>query len=491
MSETILSKLLKRCEDHPEKLAIVSGKRAVRYGELRDRICSAAARFKDMGVGHGDRIILAASSSPSFTYGYFGTHAIGAVAISIDPLTPASRLRFIIEQVDPKGVFTVKEYNEGGFSVSNINELDSLEYGSIDVGVPDPRDVSDVLFTTGTTGKPKGVVLTHGNILSAARNINTFIGNKDDDVEIVPLPLSHSFGLGRLRCAMLAGGTIVLVDGFTFPGRIFRAMEQFRATGFAFVPAGLAVLLRLTGDEIGKYAEQLRYIEIGSAPMPQEHKEWLMRLLPKTRICMHYGLTEASRSTFIEFHESREKLNSIGKPSPSVEVRVSDENDRELPPNQTGRIMVKGKMVMKGYWKDDELTESALREGWLCTGDVGYRDDDGFLYLAGREGDMINVGGLKVSPVEVEEVLSCHVKVENCACIGIPDPGGITGEAVKAYLVSKNPSSQKPTGDELIEFLKGKLEPYKIPVAFEWVESIPQTSSGKIQRDVLRRQSSN
>ncbi len=490
LSDTIIAKVFEYARNKPDNIAIISGDTTVSYRQLKEKIESAASTLFEMGVRSGERVVLAASNSAAFIYAYFASHLIGGIAVPIDPQTPESRLRYIIERVEPKGVFTVRDYKHEMIEIHRINELDCQFPRVGQFSSPSPDTIADIMFTTGTTGNPKGVILTHENIFCAATNINQFIKNSDEDVEVVTLPLSHSFGLGRLRCNILAGGALILTGGIKLPGQIIRSIEKWNATGFTFVPSGLAVMFRLTGDELGNYSEQLKYIEIGSAPMAMENKKRLMRLLPKTRICMHYGLTEASRSTFIEFHESKDKLHSIGKPSPNVEVRVLDEDKRELPSNQSGGILVKGNMVMKGYWRDEELTKRVFHDGWLYTGDIGYRDDDGYIYLAGREGDIINVGGLKVSPVEVEEALALHEKIENCACIGIPDPGGITGEAVKAFLVAKNPSTQKPGQEELVQFLKDKLESYKIPVDFEWIDFLPQTASGKIQRNSLRRKTS-
>ncbi len=471
---------------NPEKAAIIRGDAVVTYGTLKGKIISAAHKLMTVGIKKGDRVIFSASKNPSFVYGYFGAHLIGAVAVSIDPHTPERRVRYIVDEVSPSAIFSVREYGIEGQKRFPVDDLDCPEENASNLDLPEIDSLADILFTTGTSGNPKGVMLSHRNISAAAANINTFIQNEYSDREVVPLPLSHSFGLGRLRCVMAKGGTIILSEGFTFPGKIFSEMVKWKATGMAFVPAGLAILFRLTGDEIGKFSGQLRYIEIGSASMPPAHKERLMRLLPRTRICMHYGLTEASRSTFIEFHRDREALNSIGKPSPNVEVRIVDEGGNELPPGGKGKIVVKGGMVMEGYWNRERETEKVLREGWLVTGDIGYKDERGFIFLDGREGDIINVGGLKVSPVEVENVLSLHEKVESCACVGIPDPNGITGEAVMAFLVPENSSLPLPGKRELNDFLKGKLEAHMIPVMYRWEKTLPRTSSGKLQRPKLK-----
>ncbi len=466
----------------PDKTALISEGRRISYGELSSNVTGAAAMLSRFGVKRGDYVILSASNSPAFVHGYLGCHLLGAAAVPIDPKTPKPRIEFIREAISPKAVFLSNpDEGEGDESIERFRTIAAASLG--EQPSPDPKATADVLFTTGTTGKPKGVVLTHSNLLAAATNINAFIGNTDQDVEVVPIPLSHSFGLGRLRCALVAGGAVVLAEGFLFPAKIFRALSDWKATGLVAVPAGFALLFRLSGDKLGEYAGQLRYIEIGSAPMPQADKERLMRLLPSTRICMHYGLTEASRSAFIEFHESRDRLGTIGKASPNVSISIRDERGQELPTGETGELCVRGGMVMREYWNAPEETRNAHWGDWLRTGDLARVDEEGYLYLTGRAKDMINVGGIKVAPREVEEVLRKHARIEDAACVGIPDPQGLSGEAVKAFLV---PTAPPPSGDppvqELVELVRQELEAAAVPVAFEWVDSIPKTSSGKVQR---------
>ena len=486
MSNTLVAQLLDRARRSPEKLAIIAGEQTVTYGELRQRILAAAAELASLGVRPGDCVILAASGTPAFAYGYFATHLIGAVAVPLDPQAPDTRLAHVAGRVEPRAIFAARAYEHATLGpVRAIDDLAGLESNGDEPQGPGLDDLADLLFTTGTSGAPKGVMLTHRNILAAATNINGVLGNDASDREVVPLPLSHSFGLGRLRCNALAGGTVILVGGFKLPGEILNAMERWKATGFAVVPAGMAVLVRFGQEELAGFSDQLKYMEFGSAPMPLATKQLLIEILPRTRVWMHYGLTEASRCTFIEFHDSREFLDSIGKPTPNVEVRVVDEQNRDMPHGAPGEIIVKGGMVTAGYWQDPERTAKTLVDGWLHTGDLGYKDEQGYVYLHGRKGDMINVGGFNVSPVEVEEVLAQHAAIEQGACIGIPDPSEVSGEVVKVFLVPRN-GQARPTRRELVDWLKPRLEPYKIPAAVEWVESLPKTGSGKLQRGVLR-----
>ena len=485
MNQPIVTNILQFASRHPDKPAIIHGDAITTYGTLANRIQGAANKLRATGIQPGDRIILAAAKSPSFVYGYFATHLLGAIALPVDPEITDKNLAYIIDQTTPKALFIARDFAYGSLTAIPIDTCDAAPTAtSTTPAPPDLQQTADILFTTGTTGQKKGVVLTHANILAAAININTFIGNTADDREVLPLPLSHSFGLGRLRCNMLAGGTLILVDGFLKARQIFTAFEKWHATGFCFVPAGLQVLFRLSGDKLGNYAAHLKYIEIGSAPMPRENKERLMRLLPQTRICMHYGLTEASRAAFIEFHADKEHLDSIGKPSPNVAMAIRNEQRENVPDGDIGRIHVKGGQVMQTYWQNREETAKTLQDGWLDTGDVGYRQD-GYLYLKGRYKDIINIGGRKVAPDEIEELLRQHPAIEDCACIGIQDPENITGESIKAFICLR--PGPPPSPEDLTQFLRDRLETYKLPRLYEIIDQIPKTASGKLQRQLLPR----
>lgn len=364
---------------------------------------------------------------------------------------------------------------------------DELAEGGQDtLAVPGPDDLqqpADILFTTGTTGKSKGVVLSHQALAAACRHITAVVGTTAGDVELLPLPLSHSFGLGRMRSALSAGASLVLFDGVYDASSIVNALSEHRATGFSSVPAGIAILLEQQAAGLGRAAPHLRYLEIGSASMPVVHKMHLMALLPETRICMHYGLTEASRSAFLNFHDDHDKLESIGRPSPGVEMRIAREDATEAAAGTEGHLEVRGRHLMSGYWQDPEMTAATLRDGWLRTGDLGRVDDGGYFWLSARASDIINVGGRKVSPHELEAVLLRHPAIAECACVGIPDP--LSGQAVAAFLVACPGRRELPKLSELAKLLRENVEPYKVPRKFEWVDELPKSSSGKVLRHQL------
>jgi long-chain acyl-CoA synthetase len=246
------------------------------------------------------------------------------------------------------------------------------------------------------------------------------------------------------------------------------------------VPAGFDILRRTTADLLGRAAAHIRYVEIGSAPMKPETRRWLTEMLPQTRICHHYGLTEASRAAFTEYHGDVHKPNTVGRAAPNVEIAICDETGRRLPAGEMGEVVVRGGMVMQGYWKQPELTEQTFSPEGLKTGDIGYLDEDGYVFLLGRRGDLINVGGRKVAPDEIEELL-CQLKgVRDVGCVG--EPHDLLGECVKAYLVA----DREIAHTEVVAFLRSRVEECKIPQAVERIDSIPRTTSGKIQRQLLR-----
>lgn len=487
----LIGRLLAHAEADPQRRALVVEDQQVTYGQLLQRVAQAAQILRSRGVEAGDRVVLAASATPSFVYGYLACHYLGAIAAPVDPKIAPQRLGYIAEKARPKAIYLARPPRRSTLNWHPVEELsEDGRISELEPVTATAAQAADLLFTSGTTGEPKGVVLSHGAILAAAEYINAFLGNTADDREVLPLPLSHSFGLGRLRCNLLAGGTLIIVDGFGSPGRLLGALADWDATGFACVPAGFAVLFKTSGRKLGEFSKTLRYIEIGSAAMPLEHKRLLMTLLPDTRICMHYGLTEASRSAFIEFHEAGDRLESIGKPSLGVELRIVDKKGCDSAPGKAGRIIIKSSALMTGYWEDPAATREAFLGEYLITGDIGHRDEKGYLFLDAREKELINVGGREVSPGEIEALLDTHPAVAASACIGIPDLQELTGMAVKAFLVAR-PGVDLPSSAQLAKHLRGKIELYKMPRSFEWIEELPRTASGKLQRTRLAEREAN
>lgn len=468
----------------PEHIALITSAEQVTYAQLWERCLQAATNVKrKCKLTQGDRIILSASANIDFIYAYFGIHIAGGICVPIDPDTNETRFDLIKKSTNPVCTMGVLHKCTGAETVSFSDVLTPCE--DLDTfQQPDKERVADVLFTTGTTGAPKGVALNHRNLSAAALNINTFIQNTSDDVELLALPVSHSFGLGRVRCVLSKGGTLILLGTFASMKKFFGQMEQYRCTGFGMVPAAWGYIKKMSGQRIGQFAGQLRYIEIGSSFMSVEDKKLLCELLPNTRICMHYGLTEASRSAFLEFHSEHDKLDTAGKASPNVEIKIFDNEGKEQPAGAEGEVCVKGEHVTCSYWNESvERFAQDFNSEYFRTGDAGYLDEDGYIHLKSRIKEMINVGGKKVSPMEVEDVLNSIPGIADSACVAIPDPEGVLGELVKAFIVC---NVENLTDDAILEALRPKLETYKLPVAIERIAEIPRTASGKIQRLMLK-----
>lgn len=475
---TILNTLKNHSIEYSDKCALIEGERHVTYSQLWSNICKAASYYSRSN-SKGDRVILSASKSIDFVFSYFGAQLAGLITLPIDPSINELRLNRIITSAHPEGIYGTLFQKDLPIDVTPFPDLTEEIESTFDT--PSSDEIADILFTTGTTGLPKGVVLTHGNEYATACNINEFIKNTSEDVELLALPISHSFGLGRMRCTLVKGGTVVILGSFANVKRFFKEIEKHHVTGFGMVPASWEYIKKMSGDKLSTYANQLHYIEIGSAPMSKDEKTHLSSLLPTTRICMHYGLTEASRCTFLNFHEDMEHINSIGKPTPNVDIRIYSEEGQPLPPLKEGEICAKGGNVCYDYWGNhhDEYINS-FYEGYFRTGDWGYMSEDGYFYLISRKKELINVGGKKLSPLEVEEVINSIPGIQESACIGIQD--NVLGEAVKAFVVRTDTNL---TPDQILDICRHQLEGYKVPTQIEFIDKLPKTSSGKLQRLLL------
>lgn len=475
--QPVVLAIQQRADEHPAKAAIVFEHDAVTYRQLVLGMRSAAAYLRQKGVKPGDVVALYAEKTKEFYHCYFGAHLMGAAVLNLDASTKEERLNYVFGQTHPALCL-----GSGLKADARFDEIGLEQFApDTELTAPPMEAVADIMFTTGTTGEPKGVPLTHANLAAAAWQINSFIGTCADDVEVLALPICHSFGMGRSRCVLAAGGTLVPVPGFSNPKRLFAAMDQYRATGLAFVPAAWAYLQKMSGDALAAHAASLRYIEIGSAAMDTATRRHLMELFPHTRICMHYGLTEASRSAFIEFHSQSGHLDSAGLPAPHVQISILSPVGTPVQTGEEGEICIKGDHVVAAYLNQPA---AACRHGeYFRTGDWGMLDADGYLHVLSRTKDIINTGGKKVSPDEVEGILCSIPGVAEAACVPAPDPQGVLGEVVRAVLVSDG--TPHPTDATLRAAVAAQAEAYKVPAVIEWRDSLPKTESGKLQRRLV------
>jgi len=335
-----------------------------------------------------------------------------------------------------------------------------------------------LLYTSGTTGRPKGVMLSHGNLVANNVTIIDYLRLGPDDVGLTVMPFHFSYGNSVLHTHLGAGATLLLEDNLAYPLVVMQRLQNERVTGFSGVPSTFAILMSRTRIEDFDLSS-MRYLTQAGGAMTRAAIQRMRHLVPSARFFVMYGQTEATaRLTYLPPERLDEKLGSIGKALAGVDIEVRGPRGEVLPPGQTGELCARGPNIMLGYWRDEEATREAVVEGWLHTGDLAHTDDDGFLYIDGRLVEMIKVGSFRVSPLEVEEVLATLPGIAEMAVASMPDE--LLGHAVKAELVLRERASLDER--QVKAHCRARLAGYKVPKVVEFARELPRTSSGKIQR---------
>jgi acyl-CoA synthetase (AMP-forming)/AMP-acid ligase II len=348
-------------------------------------------------------------------------------------------------------------------------------------------DLATIIYTSGSTGDPKGVMLTHLNMVSAATSITAYLENREDDIILNALPLSFDYGLYQVLMAFKFGGTVVLEKSFTYPYQVIQKMIQEKVTGFPGVPTIYAILLGL--KDLDKFDfSNLRYMTNTAAALPPAHIERLRKAFPHATLYSMYGLTECKRVSYLPPAELDRRPSSVGRGMPNEEVWVVDENDHQVGPGMVGELVVRGSNVMRGYWGLPDETARVLKPGKypgeviLHTGDLFKTDEEGFLYFVGRKDDMIKSKGERISPREIEQCLCGLEEVAEAAVIGVPDE--ILGQAIKAFI--RRHDDKQLTENDVLKHCKINLEDFMVPQSVIFIDSFPKTSTGKIDKLALK-----
>ncbi|KZO01191.1 fatty acid--CoA ligase family protein [Pseudobacillus badius] len=485
------------------------------YEELNKAVHKFASGLKALGIQKGDHIALIVGNSPEFIIGLYGALRAGATVIPVNPLYSPGEMSYILQNGDAKAVIMLdvlvpladkiaealpfvehyiicetkdertKEASPELFSICRKMKTFS---SVLDKGLPSfqPPDVSEedtavILYTSGTTGKPKGAMLTHKNLYSNARDIGSYLQFSDKDRIITALPMFHVFCLSVcLNAPLISGATMIIFPKFS-PRAVFAQARQHKATVFAGVPTMYNFLYQSDEGHPEDFAS-LRLCISGGSSMPVALLENFEEKF-RVKISEGYGLSEASPVAAFNPLDRPRKAGSIGCSIMNVENKVVNEQGEELPPGEVGELIVRGPNVMKGYYKQPEYTAAALKNGWLYTGDLARKDEEGYFYIVDRKKDLIIVGGYNVYPREVEEVLYSHPYVIEAAVFGVPDPD--YGEAVLAFVV---PKDEKLTKEELLDYCHSRLADYKLPAQVEFLEELPKNTTGKILRRALKQQ---
>ncbi len=490
-------------ERHPDKPAIVAGDRTIGYRDLELRVRRAAAGLNELGVARGDRIALLLGNVPEFVEALHGAWRLGAAVAPLNVMLTRDEIAFILEDADAKVVVAEPENAEAVLAVRG--GVDALGHVVVTgrgpapegaaryedvlataLGPPGSRRASDDLallaYTAGTTGRPKGAMLTHGNLLANLDQIAEVpaLAEAESDVVLLALPLFHIYALNAvLGVTLREGATAVLVERFD-PVSTLELVERHRVTVLFGAPPMFQAWLA-AADQRDFDLSSVRLAVSGAAPLPGEVLRAFRERFGVT-IWEGYGLTETAPAVTTNALGTEAKANSIGLPLPGLDVRLVDEDGEDVEDGDPGEIVVRGPNVFSGYWNRDEETGAAFREGWLRTGDVAYRDDDGYLFIVDRKKDLIIVSGFNVYPAEVELALVEHPKIAEAAVVGVVDER--TGEAVKALVVPT--PGETLTDDEVMEHCRVRLARFKWPRTVEIVGSLPRHVTGKVLRRALR-----
>jgi amino acid adenylation domain-containing protein len=489
----------------PDKTAIVAGGRRLTYWDLDGMSDRLAAALVARGVARGDRVVVYMDNSWETVVAIFATLKAGAVFSPINPTTKADKLAYVINNCRAKALITQERLvpiaasalasaPSATISVIVGGEGESVLPGGLrfhdalaDVAATPPAfpgielDLAMLVYTSGSTGFPKGVMMTHQNVVAAATSITTYLENTEDDIILNVLPVSFDYGLYQVLMALKVGATLVLEKSFAFPQVIFEKMRAERVTGFPVVPTMAALILQMKEIRPDSFPH-LRYITNTAAALPPAHIQRLQELFPGARLYSMYGLTECKRCTYLPPEELRRRPGSVGIAIPGTEAYVVDDTGARAKRGEVGELVIRGPHVMKGYWENAEATERALRPGpfpWekvLYTGDLFRTDEEGFLYFVGRKDDIIKTRGEKVSPKEVENVLYALPGVSEAAVVGVPDP--ILGMAIRAVVVG----DPKLTAQDVIRHCARNLEDYMVPKEVEFRSELPKSDNGKISR---------
>lgn len=490
----------------PEAICIVQQGRQVSYSELWHEVCGVARFLKEQGLAREDRVALLLDNSIEYVTGYYGTLLAGGTVVALNPVAKARTHLHIIKHCDASWLIANGQLRELNLITESIEDncqliltseshkhinhsyysyveiVNSLNQNDHPVLMSEPEQLAALIYTSGTTGDPKGVMLSHQNLLANTESIIEYLGLTADDSILNVLPFNYSYGNSVLHTHLAVGGRIVIENSMMFPQKVLERMSREQVTGFAGVPSTFALLLNRV--KLKDYnLDTVRYMTQAGGPMPPSHIKRLISELPDLKFYVMYGQTEATaRLTYLPPERLEEKFGSCGVAVPEVELKICSSNGRAVANGITGEINARGKNIMLGYWKNPESTKRVLVEGWLRTGDLAHKDKEGFIFIDGRSTDMIKSGAHRISPQEIEEVISELEEVAEVGVSGVPDD--ILGQVVKAFIITRDGINlDKKT---VQRYCKKNLAPYKIPKHIDFVQDLPKTASGKIQRHRLK-----
>jgi amino acid adenylation domain-containing protein len=498
----------------PHKEAITYGDDRITYAELDARANALAHSLITQGVQSGERVLIFADNCIETVVAFWAVLKANAVVSIINPQTKTDKLAYLLNDCRAvvlicaahlariflpaaaqsphlKVVVVIGHLAQEAVKAlpGYINWEMALEIGDR-IAAPMRRrldiDLAAIIYTSGSTGEPKGVMLTHRNMLTAATSVSTYLGMHEDDVVLAVLPLAFDYGLYQMIMSCRMGARLVLERSFMYPPAVLNVMVKEGVTGFPGVPMMFAALIEM--QSLQDYdLSKIRYVTNTAAALPGKHIERLRELFPQAQIFSMYGLTECKRCTYLPPEDIARKPDSVGIAIPNTELWLVDEQDNKLGCGEVGQLVIRGATVMKGYWEKPEATAKKLRPGplpgelVLYTGDLCRLDEEGYLYFVARMDDVIKSRGEKVAPKEIENVLMNIEGVKEAAVIGVPDP--LLGQAIKAFVVLEQTAVL--TEKDILRDCQRRLENFMMPKFIEFRTELPKTTTGKIKKTDL------
>lgn len=503
----------------PDRRAVIDRRGVHTYRDLWQDICACALALEELGLKKHDRVVMECTQDEFFLAMNFACQLTGSLFVGVERRVAPDRLDEIISQTKPALVLTLKP---AGAKLSGTGNAPSMAPGAhvqcseahrepvyIDVKgfasllekqresdldvMPDqaavmleqadPEDTAEILFSTGTTGKSKGVVLSNRANVANAENIIAGTHMDKDSVEAVPLPVNHAHGLRTCYAHLLHGSTVIIAGGITLPRVLFDMMERYGADAMDLTPSAAQMLMKSSSEKLRGIAPRIKYIEIGAAFLPESTKQQLRKFFPDSRLYNFYGSSESGRTCCLDFSTDTDLPGCIGKPVPNAhfEIMDPDGNPMDSDAEHTGLLATAGPMNMTCYWGEPELTSETLRNGYLITSDLSYIDENGYIYVLGRADDVINYKGVKISPEEIEEVAIQSPMVSDCACVPVEDE--LAGQVPELYVVAADDCDFSEAG--LLKFLRNRVDDNRMPRSVKLIDKIPRTYNGKILRREL------
>lgn len=484
---SIVEALYKQAHERGDVTVVIDNdENKIDYANLWKEVQGFTTYLKSMGITTGDKVVIKSAHTINYVVAFLSVHLAGAISIPTEKSIGNDGLDSVADQMDAKLVIA-DDYSSdiAVVEISKVRELANANVPAEEIMVfPDTNAVGDILFTTGTTGKSKGVMISHRAIIAVCENVLYGAKIPEGNIYMVPNPINHAAGIRKIYVTILTGTTVVLIDGFMNLKKFFQFAEKYKVTSILMPPSAIRIMMLMARKNMAALSDQLDHIHSGSAPLSDADKQRLRETLPNTRLYFGYGSSEAGCSCLYDYNEHDELINCSGMPNVNATIMIVDDDRKEMvgTKENPGTVAVKGPMNMEGYYNEPELTASVQdEEGIVYTTDLGYMED-GFLYILGRKDDVINIGGLKIAPNEVESIALKFPGISECILYYVTDrKDNMT--IVMDVVLEKGAEFDNV---KFTEFLGETLETFKIPKKVNIVDEIIKTYNGKINRKAYR-----